>query len=151
MKFKVGDMVRPTREHLIDSIENDESRYLEYLNGFEITKVDGDKIHYDSGGSGFYLASDLELVPEESEFKEGDLVEIVDETGVCNKRIFVAKLPDMVKAPYVIVLKEDEDLYRNNKPYRISRYQYISKLKHKLTRKEIAEKFWVDKDFELVD
>lgn len=150
MQFKVGDKVRLTREAITYKlIEQRTIKYSIVLWG-DITDIsDGDgmvMVDYI-----WYKTEDLELVPEEPELKEGDLVEIVDETGVCNKRIFVAKLPDMVKAPYVIVLKEDEDLYRNNKPYRISRYQYISKLKHKLTRKEIAEKFWVDKDFELVD
>lgn len=88
MQFKVGDKVRLTREAITYKlIEQRTIKYSIVLWG-DITDIsDGDAlvmVDYI-----WYKTEDLELVPEEPEFKEGDLVEIVDETGVCNKRIFV--------------------------------------------------------------
>lgn len=89
----------------------------------------------------------LELVPEEPEFKEGEVVEVSNEEKYWFRRIFITELPKKVDYPYVCVHKNYEKSYKEGGSYDISTRAYARKLRPSLTRKEIAERFGVAEDF----
>ena len=151
MWFKIWDMVRPTREYFINLIEDSDVKHLEYPNWFQIIKIDGNKIYYDNEGFSFHRASDLELVTEEPEFKRWEIVEVWSNAeGRRVKRIFVCEAI-WAKYPYICVSDGSQEEFMNWKPFLWAEWDKIRKPKWKLTRKEIAEKFWVAEDFELIE
>lgn len=150
MQFKVGDKVRLTREAITYKlIEQRTIKHSIVLWG-DITDIsDGDDmvmVDYV-----WYKVEDLELVTEESEFKRWEIVEVWHNAeGRRIKRIFICEAV-WAKYPYICVDGSSEGKYLNWKPFLWAERNKIRKFKHKLTRKEIAEKFWVKEDFELVE
>lgn len=148
MKFKVGDKVRLTREAI--AIENKRYRppHREAVLWWVINKIKGGKCYYwvDS-----YLEEALELVPEEPEFEEGEMIEVSDDWKEWERRIFLYYIPN-VPDKYLCVHKNYEGVYLQGwDRYDYQAWLYARKLKPQLTRKEIAEKFWVSEDFTLID
>lgn len=148
-------MVRPTRDFLISWIEEIDSweidwGRLEYVEGFQVIKIENNFVYYEDSEIGFYLESNLELVPEEPEFKYWEEIEVSHDKKERNKRIFLIKLADTFY-PYTCVADGDECFYGTGEKYRTQTYKYARKLRPSLTRKEIAEKFGVAEDFVLVD
>lgn len=149
MKFKVGDKVRLTREAMVD---NANLRFSpEEILWWEVEAIED----YEWGYCFVWqyhtrLERELELVPEEPEFKYGEEVEATDGSE-WYRRIFITKLQGKIKNPYVCVGRNSDDLFKDWLEYAVGVYKGIRKLKPQLTRKEIAEKFWVIEDFTLVD
>lgn len=156
MKFKVGDMVRPTRDFLISWIEEIDSWEIdwgrpEYVEGFQVIKIENNFVYYEDSEIGFYLESNLELVPEEPEFKYWEEIEVGDEDWRREKRIFLLKIPWNVTDPYVVVEWGNNERFQFGGSYDVEVWRFARKPRSSLTRKEIAEKFWVSEDFVLVD
>lgn len=100
-------------------------------------------------GDGLWIPEKhLELVPEEPEFEYGEMIEVSTDNEHWLKRMFVAKSSTGM---HVCVNYTCEHAFINGRPYTTNFYKYARKLKPQLTRKEIAEKFWVNEDFTLVD
>ena len=156
MKFKVGDMVRPTRDFLISWIEEIDSWEIdwgspEYVEGFQVIKIENNFVYYEDSEIGFYLESNLELVPEEPEFKYWEEIEVGDDDWRREKRIFLLKIPWNVIDPYVVVEWGSNERFQFGESYDVEVWRFARKPRSSLTRKEIAEKFWVSEDFVLVD
>lgn len=156
MKFKVGDMVRPTRDFLISWIEEIDSWEIdwgrpEYVEGFQVIKIENNFVYYEDSEIGFYLESNLELVPEEPEFKYWEEIEVGDDDWRREKRIFLLKIPWNVIDPYVVVECGSNERFQFGESYDVEVWRYARKPRSSLTRKEIAEKFGVAEDFVLVD
>ena len=156
MKFKVGDMVRPTRDFLISWIEEIDSWEIdwgrpEYVEGFQVIKIENNFVYYEDSEIGFYLESNLELVPEEPEFKYWEEIEVGDEDWRREKRIFLLKIPWNVIDPYVVVEWGSNERFQFGGSYDVEVWRFARKPRSSLTRKEIAEKFGVAEDFVLVD
>lgn len=97
-------------------------------------------------------AHHFELVPEEPEFKQGELIEVRDrEEADWKKNIFICKIPGKVGNPYIAVANCTNDQYHNNKKFYIHSWKYARKIRPELSRKKIAEKFWIPEDFTLID
>lgn len=156
MKFKVGDMVRPTRDFLISWIEEIDSWEIdwgrpEYVEGFQVIKIENNFVYYEDSEIGFYLESNLELVPEEPEFEYWEEIEVGDEDWRREKRIFLLKIPWNVIDPYVVVERGSNERFQFGESYDVEVWRFARKPRSSLTRKEIAEKFGVAEDFVLVD
>ena len=156
MKFKVGDMVRPTRDFLISWIEEIDSWEIdwgrpEYVEGFQVIKIEDNFVYYEDSEIGFYLESNLELVPEEPEFEYWEEIEVGDEDWRRKKRIFLLKIPWNVIDPYVVVERGSNERFQFGESYDVEVWRFARKPCPTLTRKEIAEKFGVAEDFVLVD
>lgn len=152
MEFKVWDMVRPTREYFINLIEDSDVKHLEYPNWFQIIKIDGNKIYYDDEGFSFHRASDLELVPEEPEFEFWEIIEVRDDDhSRWSKVRFLFYLPEQFECRYLCVQTYDFDAFQAWDLLDPCQRKYARKPWPQLTRKEIAEKFWVAEDFELIE
>lgn len=152
MKFKVGDMVRPTRDFLISWIEEIDSWEIdwgrpEYVEGFQVIKIENNFVYYEDSEIGFYLESNLELVPEEPEFKYWEEIEVGDEDWRRKKRIFLLKIPWNVIDPYVVVERGSNERFQFGESYDVEVWRFARKPRSSLTRKEIAEKFGVAEDF----
>lgn len=119
--------------------------------GSEITKFShaGDRKEYFIKGSdkAFYEGY-LELVPEESEFKYGESIEVSNNNENWYKRMFIAKSNS---GAYMGIDYSDPSGFVNGYTYTVWFYKYARKISLKLTRKEIAEKFWISEDFILVN
>mgnify|MGYP001729702943 CR=1 FL=1 len=149
MKFKVGDKVRYNRDFLIDAIEtwDDFDRLAIYW--FEIIQIEGEEVRSEDWS--WFHENHLELVPEESKFKRWEIVEVQHAIGKkWEKRIFVWEIP-WAKFPYICVDPATEENFLNWKKFTFFFWDKIRKFKQKLIRKEIAEKFWIDHDFELIE
>ena len=148
MKFKVGDKVRVTREWLAKQSENSFVKSYE-ISWWEIKKIVGDDV-YCPNNEYWYEEKYLELVPEE-EFKRWEIVEVwVNAEGRRVKRIFLCEAI-WAKFPYICVDVNSQEDFMNWKPFLFAEWDKIRKPKWRLTRKEIAEKFWVSLNFELIE
>lgn len=96
----------------------------------------------------WYNEEDLELVPEEPEFKYGEEIEVTNDGNNWLKRIFITKSKE---CRYVCVDYTCYNSFKNGRQYTVAFYDSARKLKPTLSRKEIAEKFWVGEDFVLID
>lgn len=152
MKFKVWDKVRVTREAIEESVRKNWCVNYWAVVGGEVIRTDETQSYIDTNKGGYPLLNqDLELVPEEPEFKRWEVVEVWHNAeGRRIKRIFICEAV-WAKYPYICVDGSSEGKYLNWKPFLWAERNKIRKFKHKLTRKEIAEKFWVKEDFELVE
>lgn len=149
MKFKVGDIVRPTREYIINAVENNTIYDLEYINSFQVLEIKDDRIfYYINEKDAFYKAEHLELVPEEPEFEYGKIIEVSNDNEHWLRRMFIAKSN---RGNYIGIDCSDPSSFVNGRNYSVGFYRYARKLRPQLTRKEIAEKFRVSEDFTLVD
>lgn len=149
MKFKVGDKVRVNREWLIKQAEESFIKYYE-VSWWEIKKIVWNDI-YCPNNEYRYEEKYLELVPEETEFKYWEVVEVyslLDRKRV--ERIFVCEAY-WALYPYICVSDYDKENFKNGGKYNTVSREIIRKLPLKLSRKEIAEKLWVSEDFVLVD
>ena len=149
-------MVRPTRDFLISWIEEIDSWEIdwgrpEYVEGFQVIKIENNFVYYEDSEIGFYLESNLELVPEEPEFKYWEEIEVGDDDWRREKRIFLLKIPWNVIDPYVVVERGSNERFQFGEYYDVEVWRYARKPRSSLTRKEIAEKFGVAEDFVLVD
>ena len=148
MKFKVGDKVRVTREGLAKQAESSFVKSYE-VSWWEIKKIVGDDV-YCPNNEYWYEEKYLELVPEE-EFERWEIVEVWSNAGTRRvKRIFLCEIA-WAKYPYICVDDNSQENFLNWKPFLWAEWSKIRKAKWKLTRKEIAEKFWVNEDFELIE
>ncbi len=148
MKFKVGDKVRVTREWLAKQAESSFVKSYE-VSWWEIKKIVGDDV-YCPNNEYWYEEKYLELVPEE-EFERWEIVEVwSNEEDKRVKRIFLCEIA-WAKYPYICVYDNSQENFLNWKPFLWAEWNKIRKAKWKLTRKEIAEKFWVNEDFELIE
>lgn len=149
MKFKVGDKVRVTREALAQQADSSFVKSYE-VSWWKIKKIAGDAI-YCPNKEYWYEEKHLELVPEEPEFKRGEIVEVFSiPSDTWFKRIFVCEIP-WAAYPYVCVDGVSSTMFREWKEFNITTRDKIRKIEQKLTRKEIAERFWVNEDFELIE
>lgn len=151
MKFKVGDYVRPTRGVIISFAENNQLEDLEWIHGFEVVKIEEDKVFYWQEQDEFYHKNLLELVPEESEFTYWEEIEVSDDEELWGKRIFLTKIPWETGRNYICVDSGYEQKFVEGKDFLRTEWEFARKLKPQLTRKEIAEKFWVSEDFTLLN
>ena len=148
MKFNIGDKVRLTREAISYKLREQHTIKYSIILWEKITDISewDDMILIDYI---WYKTEYLELVPEEFEFEEWEEIEVSHDKEERNKRIFLIKLADTFY-PYTCVAEGDECFYGTGEKYRTQTYKYARKLRPSLTRKEIAEKFWVSEDFELI-
>lgn len=148
MKFNIGDKVRLTREAISYKLREQHTIKYSIILWEKITDISewDDMILVDYI---WYKTEYLELVPEEPEFEEWEEIEVSHNKKERNKRIFLIKLADTFY-PYTCVADGDECFYGTGEKYRTQTYKYARKLRPSLTRKEIAEKFWVSEDFVLI-
>lgn len=148
MKFNIGDKVRLTREAISYKLREQHTIKYSIILWEKITDISewDDMILVDYI---WYKTEYLELVPEETEFESWEEIEVSHDKRERNKRIFLIKLADTFY-PYTCVAEGDECFYGTGEKYRTQTYKYARKLRPSLTRKEIAEKFWVSEDFELI-
>lgn len=148
MKFKVGDRVRLTRDCLWAKILAGAKIDKQEVFWFSIEKMDNSVI---TSPYPNYHESVIELVPEEPEFKYWEEIEVGDEDWRRRKRIFLLKIPWNVIDPYVVVERGSNERFQFGESYDVEVWRYARKPRSSLTRKEIAEKFWVSENFVLVD
>lgn len=148
MKFNIGDKVRLTREAISYKLREQHTIKYSIILWEKITDISewDDMILVDYI---WYKTEYLELVPEEPEFEEWEEIEVSHDKKERNKRIFLIKLVDTFY-PYICVADGDECFYGTGEKYRTQTYKYARKRRPSLTRKEIAEKFGIDEDFELI-
>lgn len=148
MKFKVWDKVRVTREWLAKQADSSFVKSYE-VSWWTIKKIAGDAI-YCPNSEYRYEEEYLELVPEVPEFKFGDIIEVSNDTECWRRALFIAMSLEDREKKYIVaaLLRWPQPVY--DKVSFVS-YKYARKIKPRLTRKEIAEKFWVYEDFELVE
>lgn len=153
MKFNIGDKVRLTRKWILSHLRNINTKEEDWLelakrliNWFEICQRDVSLMYGDENG--YYVKEEhLELV--EDEFSLGQQVEVSDDWEKWIKLIYVKTAIHNWSNKYITAspcrwsCTKDDSVYFNIR-------KYIRKVKDKLTRKEIAEKFGVDEDFELI-
>ena len=149
MKFKVGDKVRVTRDGLSKQAESSFIKSYE-ISWWVIKKIVGDNILCPNNAY-WYEEKYLELVPEEPEFEYWEEIEVGDEDWRRKKRIFLLKIPWNVIDPYVVVERGSNERFQFGESYDVEVWRFARKPRSSLTRKEIAEKFWVSEDFVLVD
>ena len=149
MKFKVGDKVRVTRDGLSKQAESSFIKSYE-ISWWVIKKIVGDNIICPNNEY-WYEEKYLELVPEEPEFEYWEEIEVGDEDWRRKKRIFLLKIPWNVIDPYVVVERGSNERFQFGESYDVEVWRFARKPRSSLTRKEIAEKFWVSEDFVLVD
>lgn len=150
MKFKVGDMVRLTRKGIkeIYGVWTNHNPVL--IQGWVIEKIEGNLLSIDWTKKLIHK-NHFELVPEEPEFGEGEMIEVSDDWKEWERRIFLYCIPN-VPDKYLCVHKNYEGVYLQGwDRYDYQAWLYARKLRPQLTRKEIAEKFWVSEDFTLID
>lgn len=148
MKFKVGDKVRLTREALYNEVA---MPTFEEVFGGIIKSIDGGWYITVNGFDDDYLSPSLELVPEEPEFEYGEEIEVSYDEIQREKRIFLTKINWNAILPYVCVADYSHDNFISWSVFSTKDRKYARKLKPQLTRKEIAEKFWVSEDFTLIN
>ena len=150
MKFKVGDKVRLTREAISYKLREQHTIKYSIILWEKITDISewDDMISVDYI---WYKTEYLELVPEEPEFEYWEEIEVGDEDWRREKRIFLLKIPWNVIDPYVVVEWGNNERFQFGGSYDVEVWRYARKPRSSLTRKEIAEKFWVSEDFVLVD
>ena len=149
MKFKIWDKVRLTREAIARNPRIDFEEYE--ISWWEISSIT-DYWHYVIWKSrSDWNENELEFVPEGPEFKRGEIVEVFSiPSDTWFKRIFVCEIP-WATHPYVCVDGVSSTMFREWKKFNITTRDKIRKIEQKLTRKEIAERFWVNEDFELIE
>ena len=149
MKFKIWDKVRLTREAIARNPRIDFEEYE--ISWWEISSIT-DYWHYVIWKSrSDWNENELEFVPAEPKFKRWEMVEVWSITeGKRTKKIFVCEII-WALCPYICVNTCSEKDYLNWKPFLFTNRDQIRKPRSKLTRKEIAQKFWINEDFELVD
>jgi len=148
MKFKVGDKVRVTRKWLAKQADSSFVKSYE-VSWWTIKKIAWDAI-YCPNNEYRYEEEALELVPEKSEFKFGDIIEVSNDTNCWRRAPFVAMSLEDREKKYIVaaLLRWPQPAY--DKVSFVS-YKYARKIKPRLTRKEIAERFWVEEDFVFIE
>lgn len=149
MKFKLGDKVRLTREAIARNSRIDFEEYE--ISWWEISCIT-DYWHYVIWKShSDWNEKELEFISAEPKFKRWEEVEVCDsKQRKWAKGIFICEIP-WALYPYICVNTSFEKAYLNWEPFCVVGREKIRKSKPKLTRKEIAEKFWVDEDFLFVE
>lgn len=150
MKFKVGDVVRLTRKGIkeIYGIWTNHNPVL--IQGWVIEKIDGNLISIDWAKKLIHK-DHFELVPEEPEFEFGEEIEVRDEIGGERKRvIFLCKTTASDTHQY-ITADISKKSFDNGARFHNNAWRFARKARPKLSRKEIAEEFWVSEDFILID
>lgn len=149
MKFKVGDIVRIKREALNESNFTNIPR-MELLIWTEIEDISG--WWFVRLLKNCYLyESCIELVPPKPEFEFGEEIEVRDEIGAERKRvIFLCKTTSNDTHQY-ITADISKKSFDNGARFHNNAWRFARKAQPKLSRKEIAEKFWVSEDFVLVN
>ncbi len=149
MKFKVWDKVRLTREAIAD---NANIRFSpEEILWWEVEAIEDHKWEYCFVWQApIRLESELELVPEKPEFEYGEEIEVSDDGEEWEKRVYLATVGAERKL-HICVSRASIERYKSWLVYNAYTWEYARKLKPQLTRKEIAEKFWVSENFILVD
>ena len=148
MQFKVGDKVRLTRDCLWAKILAGAKIDKQEVFWFLIEKMNNSVI---TSPYPNYHESVIELVPEEPEFKYWEEIEVGDDDWRREKRIFLLRIPWNVIDPYVVVECWDNEKFQLGESHDVEVWRYARKAPPQLTRKEVAEKFWVSEDFELIE
>lgn len=148
MTFKVWDKVRLTRKALHNKCA---SPTRNEVFGGKVNNIDKDWYYTVVWFEDDYIEEELELVPEEPEFEYGEEIEVSDNWKTWEKVIFLIKIPWKIEYPYLCVASSDKGIFDQWKIISPCEWRYARKTRSQLTRKEIAEKFWIDKDFILVD
>jgi len=148
MQFKVRDKVRLTRDCLWAKILAGAKIDKQEVFWFPIEKMDNSVI---TSPYPNYHESVIELVPEEPEFKYWEEIEVGDDDWRREKRIFLLRIPWNVIDPYVVVECWDNEKFQLGESHDVEVWRYARKAPPQLTRKEVAEKFWVSEDFELIE
>lgn len=150
MKFKVGDKVRLTRQGIkeIYGVWTNHNPVL--IQGWVIEKIEDNLLSVDWTKKLIHK-NHFELVPEEPEFKYWEEIEVGDDDWRREKRIFLLRIPWNVIDPYVVVECWDNERFQLGESHDVEVWRYARKVPTQLTRKEVAEKFWVCEDFILID
>ena len=149
MKFKVWDKVRVTREGLAKQAESSFVKSYE-ISWWTIEKIAGDAI-YCPNKEYCYDEKHLDLVPQEPEFKYWEEIEVRDQIGEKRKRvIFLCKTTANDTHQY-ITADISKKSFDNGALFCNTSWRFARKAPVQLTRKEVADKFWVSEDFVLVE
>lgn len=150
MKFKVGDVVRLTRKGIkeIYGIWTNHNPVL--IQGWVIEKIDGNLISIDWAKKLIHK-DHFELVPEEPEFEFGEEIEVRDEIGGERKRVIFLCKTTVNDTHQYITADISKKSFDNGAGFHNNSWRFARKAPPKLSRKEIAEKFWVSEDFILID
>ena len=153
MKFNIGDKVRLTRKWIIrhlswtnTTVEDWMELMDKLINWFEI-KYRYENLTYWLDDNYNIKEEHLELV--EDEFYLGQQVEVSDNWEKWMQLIYIKTVIDNWSDRYITASPCRWSCTKNDSIYFNVR-KYIRKIRNKLTRKEIAEKFGVDEDFELI-
>lgn len=151
MKFKVGDMVRLTRKGIkeIYGIWTDHNPVL--IQWWVIEKIEDNLLSIDWTKKLIHK-DHFEPIPEEPEFKYWEEIEVRNEgDDKWWKAIFLFYLPETFGYRYLCVKGYSSTIFKIWGCFETAQRECARKLKQALTRKEIAEKFWVSEDFVLID
>ena len=153
MKFNIGDKVRLTRKWIIrhlswtnTTVEDWMELMEKLINWFEI-KYRYENLTYWLNDNYNIKEEHLELVEEE--FSLGQQVEVSDDWENREKAFYIKILEIASDYRYIVAYPRRWE-YGESDRIAFDNMKYIRKVKDKLTRKEIAEKFGVDEDFELI-
>ena len=154
MKFNIGDKVRLTRKWIIrhlswtnTTVEDWMELMEKLINWFEI-KYRYENLTYWLDDNYNIKEEHLELV--EDEFSLGQQVEVSDGWEKWIKLIYVKTVIHNWSNKYITASPCRWSCTKNDSVYFNIR-KYIRKIRDKLTRKEIAEKFGVNEDFIIED
>lgn len=152
MKFKVGDKVRLTRNAIEESVRKNWCVNYSAVIGWEVIRTNETQSFISTDEQGYPLLNqDLELVPEEPEFEFGEEIEVRDQIGEKRKRvIFLCKTIANDTHQY-ITADISKKSFNNGALFCNTSWRFARKAPPQLTRKEVAEKFWVSEDFELIE
>ncbi len=149
MKFKVGDKVRLTREAIANNESSGNIR-KEFIIETEVESVtEGWLIRV--WGNSYWSEEYLEHTPEGQEFGVWEKVEVSINWRDWHIWMFVAKIQIVQKSIYITASTDQLEKMHYCKFATVWIRRYVRKIKPRLTRKEVAEKFWVNEDFILVD
>lgn len=152
MQFKVGDKVRLTRNAIEESVRKNWCVNYSAVIGWEVIRTNENQSFISTDEQGYPLLNqDLELVPEEPEFKYWEEIEVRDQIGEKRKRvIFLCKTTANDTYQY-ITADMSKKSFDNGALFCNTSWRFARKAPPQLTRKEVAEKFWVSEDFELIE
>lgn len=151
MEIKIWDTIRLKREAIKEYIGNDRDLTDALLIDWAVvTKVEKETV-WAKNDSIYILDKEyVEVIPEEAQFEHWEEVEVYSQREEKRlKRIFVCEAI-WAKYPYICVDIDSEMEFKNWEKFQTAEWSKIRKIP-KLTRKEVAEKFGVSLNFEIIE
>lgn len=151
MEIKIWDTIRIKREAIKEYLENDRDLTEALLIDWAVvTKIEKETV-WAKNDSIYILDKEyVEVIPEGAQFEHWEEVEVYSQREEKRvKRFFICEAI-WAKYPYICVDIDSEMKFKNWEKFQTGEWDKIRKIP-KLTRKEVAEKFWVSLNFEIIE